>query len=176
MKKILVFGASNSETSINRQLANYAADQLKDVDLVKLDMNDFEMPIYSPKRNKEGIPEPAKKFKELLRASDGLIISFAEHNGSYTAIFKNLLDWASVIEKDMWLGKYMFLMATSPGPRGGIAVLKAAAERFPFMGGNVVAQFSLPSFGQNFSSEEGIKDETLNTAFKKQLEQFVATL
>ena len=51
-------------------------------------------------------------------------------------------------------------MATSPGGRGGASVLEIAKGRFPYMGGNIIADFSLPSFGQNFS-EEGIADSEL---------------
>ena len=95
MKKILAFGASNSRNSINKQLVTYAAGQLTDVEVLLLDLNDFEMPIYSIDREKEsGIPELAQQFKQHILDADGILISFAEHNGAYTAAFKNVMDWA----------------------------------------------------------------------------------
>jgi len=48
-------------------------------------------------------------------------------------------------------------MAAAPGGRGGASVLEIAKGRFPYMGGNIVADFSLPLFNDNFS-EKGIKD------------------
>ena len=63
----------------------------------------------------------------------------------------------------------MFLLATSPGARGGSSVLETAVKRFPFSGGVVVASFSLPSFYQNFKDEVGITNEGL----KKQLQDIV---
>ncbi|MEO0877483.1 MAG: NAD(P)H-dependent oxidoreductase, partial [Bacteroidota bacterium] len=64
-KKILAFGASNSRNSINKQLASYAAGQLTDATITLLDLNDFEMPIYSIDREKEsGIPQLAEQFKQ----------------------------------------------------------------------------------------------------------------
>jgi len=170
MKKILIIGASNSPTSINKQLAVWAGNQMKDVELNILDLNDYELPIYHPDRHKEGIPEKAQTFYNHIGACDGVIISFAEHNGSYTAAFKNIYDWASVINPKTWQEKPLFLMATSPGGRGGISVLDAAAARFPHMGGQVIATFSLPSFGSNF--ENGISDETLLKKFKDALDTF----
>jgi len=47
MKKIITIGGSNSKNSINKQLAEYTGDMLKDVDLIKVDLNNFDMPLYS---------------------------------------------------------------------------------------------------------------------------------
>ncbi len=174
MKKILAFGASSSKTSINKELARYAASQIADCIPALPDLNDFDMPVFSVDREKdEGIPQAAHRFKTLIRNADGIIISLAEHNGSYSAVFKNLLDWISRIEKSTWLDKPMFLMATSPGGRGGQFVLAAATSRFPHMGGKIVARFSLPSFNENFTAETGITDQTLNTDFRQQLDRFM---
>jgi NAD(P)H-dependent FMN reductase len=59
----------------------------------------------------------------------------------------------------------MLLMATSPGARGGATVLEVAKGRFPYMGGNIVADFSFPSFSENFS-EGVITNEALNSELK----------
>ena len=82
MKRLLIFAGSNSSKSINKNLATYAGYQIKDVDPTVLDLNDFEMPIYSSDReNSDGIPELAKTFVDHIKTADGIIISFAEHNG-----------------------------------------------------------------------------------------------
>ena len=47
MKKIVAFGASSSKKSINKQFASYAASLISDADSIIIDLNDFEMPIYS---------------------------------------------------------------------------------------------------------------------------------
>ena len=94
MKKIVAFGASNSSRSINKKFARFAANELADVDVNFLDLNDFEMPLFNVDREKDsGIPQQAYDFKKHLQDSDGIIISFAEHNGSYSAAFKNVFDW-----------------------------------------------------------------------------------
>ena len=104
-KKILAFGASNSRNSINKKLASYAAMQIENADVELIDLNDFEMPIYGiDKENEDGIPQLAYKFKEHILNSDAIVISFAEHNGAYTAAFKNVFDWISRIEKNILKG------------------------------------------------------------------------
>ncbi len=177
MLKILAFGASNSRNSINKQLAAYAAAQVEEAAITLIDLNDFEMPIYGVDREEEeGIPSLAHDFKALIEAHDLLVISMAEHNGSYTVAFKNLLDWTSRIEQKLWAGRPIFMLSTSPGKRGGASVLETASVRAGFMGGEVVATFSLPSFRHNFSAEEGILDTELAASFQQELEKVKAHL
>ncbi|GJM30409.1 MAG: FMN reductase [Cyclobacteriaceae bacterium] len=174
MKRILVFAGSSSRNSINKKLARFAASQLEDTDNRIIDLNDFEMPLFSVDREIDsGIPEEARKFKSEIEQADGIIMSLAEHNGSYSTAYKNVYDWVSRIKGNMWEDKPILLMATSPGARGGKSVLQAAKSRLPFQGGNVVASFSLPLFKDNFDGDHGITDEQLNSEFEGQLSQFV---
>lgn len=172
-KTIVAFGASNSKNSINKKLAKFTAGKVSNAEVNLLDLNDFEMPIYGIDKEKEsGIPTLALDFKAHLKNADGIVISFAEHNGAYSAAFKNIFDWISRIEKDVWANKPMFLLATSPGGRGGKSVLDIAVNKFKFMNQNTIVHFSLPSFNQNFSEENGITDDALLKAFQEQLETF----
>ena len=173
MPKILAFGASSSKASINKQLAHYAANQLADVEVVLLDLNDFEMPIYSIDREEAtGIPQLAKDFKKYIADADGILVSFAEHNGAYTAAYKNIYDWASRLEGSVWQDKPMLLMATSPGGRGAQGVLELAYKSYSHGNKQVVGSFSLPSFQQNFSLEKGILDGELKEQLLSLLNKF----
>lgn len=171
MKKIVALGASNSKESINKKLAHWAASQVENATVELLDLNDFEMPIFSIDREETtGIPPDAIAFKNVIRSADGIVISFAEHNGNFSAAFKNVFDWISRVEKSTWLDKPMFLLATSPGARGGATVLDIAVTGFPFRGGQVIAHYSLPSFGENFS--DGIVDANLKSSFNVEFTKF----
>lgn len=172
MNTIVAFGASSSTQSINKQLAQWAADQIKDAQINFLDLNNFEMPIYSVDKERNGVPEKAERFKAAISEAQGIIISFAEHNGSYSTAFKNVFDWMSRLEKPIWSNKPMLLLATSPGPRGAQSVLATATNSFPHQGGVVTGSFSLPSFGQNFNQTDGITEPSLKEAFQEQLEKF----
>src|SRR5690606_16509374 len=119
-----------------------------------LDLNDFEMPLYSIDKEKaNGIPEAAKLFLEKIKSSDAILTSLAEHNRSYSVAFKNILDWCSRAEKSVFADKKMLLMTTSPGGYGGGNVMAEAQKFFPQFGANIVAHFSLPKFNENFHSE-----------------------
>lgn len=176
MKKVIALGGSNSKSSINKVLATYAANQVENVEVIVIDLNSFDLPLYGiDLENEKGIPEDATRLNSQLDVVDGFVVSLAEHNGSYSAAFKNTYDWMSRINPKVWRNKPMLLMATSPGGRGGATVLQAASAGFPYLGANVVATFSLPSFYDNFS-EEGIKDEALSEDLKAKVAMFEAAV
>jgi len=173
--RILAFGASSSSQSINRQFANHVADRIPDAKVTDLDLRDFNLPIFSADEEEaNGIPDDAKRFLELIRSHDALVVSLAEHNGSYTAAFKNLYDWASRAEYEVWGDKPMLLLSTSPGARGGASVIEAAKATFPRMGAQLKGSFSLPSFYDNFSPESGVTDEQLAAGLHEALATFGA--
>lgn len=177
MKKIVAFGASTSSNSINKKLATYAAQKISDANIKILDLNNFEMPIYSEDFERvNGIPKLAYDFKEIIKEADGIIISFAEHNGAYTAAFKNIFDWISRIEKIVWYNKPMFLMATSEGLKGASSVLQIAYNRMSRGNPNQIPYFSLPNFSDNFNHQTGIKNQDLNKKFIDSLSIFVESL
>ena len=152
--KLLAFAASSSSKSINKQLATYAASLVEGAEIEILDINDYEMPIFSQDREEQlGQPELAQKFFAKLGEVDGIIISFAEHNGSYTAAYKNLFDWTSRIDMKVFQNKPMVMLATSPGPGGAGSVLAAATASAPYFAADVKGSLSIPSFFDNFDME-----------------------
>lgn len=170
MKNVLAFAGSNSSDSINKQLAIYASSLVKNSKVTVLDLNDFDLPIYSKDLEaKNGIPENAKKFHDYIKSTDGIIVSLAENNGAYSAVFKNLFDWMSRAEPKTFMGKPMLLMATAPGGRGGASVLAMAKDRFPRHNAKIIAEFSLPLFNDKFSN-----GKITDSDFDKTLKEAVA--
>lgn len=168
---IIAFAGSNSSTSINKQLVTYASSHFNQDQVTVLDLNDFDLPMYSiDLENASGIPEAAQRFSDHIKNADLLLISLAEHNGAYSAVFKNLFDWLSRIDGTSGFHKKkIFLMATSPGARGGASVLEMAVSRFPRNDGEVIGTFSLPSFNDNFNPEKGITNTEMNNKLIDQL-------
>ena len=56
------------------------------------------------------------------------------------------------------MSKPILLLSTSPGGRGGISILNIAAGSYGYLNGRVIGQLAVPSFNENFSDTEGIKD------------------
>ncbi len=177
--KVLAFAATSSRNSINKELVSYAsglleAGLIEDAEVEVIDINDYEMPLYSVDREQEaGIPDEAQEFYKKIGEADALVIAFAEHNGYYTAAYKNLFDWASRVGKKVYQNKPSVLLASSPGANGASNVLKMAKESAPFFGMDVRANVSIPRFYENFD----VKHSRINNAeIQGQLESALTSL
>lgn len=172
--KIIAFAGSNSSKSINKKLATYASSLFKNAEVEILDLRDYQALLFSVDIEKEiGQAKEALAFLEKLKSADMLVISLAENNGNYSTAFKNIFDWCSRIEKDVFQKKPTLLMATSPGGRGGKSVLEIAQTNLPRFGVDIKAIFSLPSFNDNFDVEN---NTISNQELDKELKEIVANL
>ncbi|UQD56450.1 NADPH-dependent FMN reductase [Flavobacterium sp. K5-23] len=169
--KIIAFGGSPSKNSINKKLATYAASLFDNAEVEVLDLNDFQMPLFTVDIEEEiGQHELAKAFLAKMESADILVVSLAENNGNYSAAFKNVFDWCTRITGKVFNEKPMLLMATSPGGRGGATVLEIAKNAFPRFGANIKGVFSLPNFNDNFDIE---KTKISNTELDNQLKEVI---
>lgn len=178
MPQILAFGTSLNSQSINRALATYAASLVPGAEVLVQTPADYPLPMYSQDVERaSGVPQAAHDFVATIGGADALIFSFAEHNGSYTAAFKNLLDWASRAERKLFQAKPLLLLATSPGGRGGQSVLTQAEGMVPHFGAELVGSFSLPGAGQNMHPESGeVLDEARHAQLLALTQQLAAAI
>lgn len=172
--KLLAFAGSSSKQSINKKFATYAASLFEGADVQIIDLNDYELPLFSVDKEAEtGKPELARKFIDKVEWADVIVLSVAEHNAGLTAAFKNIYDWASRQKKEVWSHKPMLLLSTSPGKRGGQNALEAAKISLPHYGGNIKATFSLPSFNDNFDvTAVRISNKELDDALRDIITRF----
>lgn len=178
MKKIVAFAGSNSSTSINFKLVRYTSSLLTDVEVNVLNMVNYPFPLYSEDlEKKSGFSNSLGELHADIMEADGLIISVNEHNGNLSAYFKNVIDWLSRFNRKFVEGKTIFLMSTSPGKRGATGANEIARQLLSHMGAEVSANFSLPSFHENFDTDENVvSDETLDNVLKKELAIFLDSL
>ena len=169
--KITAFAGSSSKNSINKKLVTYASSLFKEAEVEILDLNDYELPLFSVDKEKElGKPELAIQFLKKIADSDLIVLSLAEHNGNFSVAFKNIFDWASRGGVKVFQQKPMLLMATSNGSRGGKSVLEIAEKRFPFDGAEIKGIFSFPKFSENFDVES---NKISNPELDKKLKELV---
>jgi chromate reductase len=169
--KIIAFGGSPSKNSINKKLATYAASLFENTEVEVLDLNDYEMPLFSVDKEVIIGQHPlAQAFLDKIATADILVVSLAENNRNYSAAFKNLFDWCSRINGKVFQGKTMLLMATSTGARGGASVLEIAKNALPGYGAVIKATFSLPSFDDNFDI---VNNKISNSEFDNQLREII---
>lgn len=167
--KVVAFAASSSKQSINKQLVTYAASLVENAEIEVLDLNDYELPLFSVDVEKNlGQPALAQAFLDKLGSADALVISLAEHNGNYSAAWKNLFDWCTRIEQKIFQKKPTVLLSTSPGERGGATVMEIALNSMPRFAAEIKGSMSLPSFYDNFDTDNG---KVIHTEFDKQLHE-----
>jgi len=135
--KLLALSGSARRASLNRAVLSTAAIAASGAgaSLTVVDLNDFPLPLFNQDlEDSEGLPEPAKRLKNLFRGADGFLLASPEHNSSYSALLKNTIDWCSRAESDdepplaAFAGKSALLLAASPGPLGGLRGLFALRE------------------------------------------------
>ena len=108
--KIIAFGASPSKNSINKKLATYAASLFENAEVEVLDLNDFEMPLFTvdiePAIGKHPL---AQTFLDKIATADILVISLAENN-----LRKAIELEPNEPEANYWLGKSLFRWDRKP--------------------------------------------------------------
>ena len=170
--KIVAFAATSSTRSINKKLVTYAASLVHDASVEIIDLNDYDMPLYSETREEtQGIPASAKVFMQKIDTCDTVMIAFAEHNGSYTAAYKNVFDWCSRINPKVYEGKKVLLMAASPGPGGAVSVLRTAESSMPYFNAEVIGVYSFPNFHKHF---DVTNNQVIDAAKKAELDALLA--
>ena len=172
--KILAIPATNSRNGLNKQLLDYVADILPkehDVEVEFLDLNDYEMAIYSTEREAAGIPEKAQQFYDTIGRADAVIVSFAEYNGSFTPAWKNTYDWASRVDQQVYQQRPVLMLTASPGPRGGAGVLGAATMSAPFFGAELVGSLGVGTFYEAF--DEKLVDQEADAEIRALVEALV---
>ncbi len=164
--KTLAFAASNHSQSINGVLMVYAATRLKtaspNVEIEFIDINDYEMPIYSMDREKsDGVHPLAQNFFGKIGDADALIVSFAEYNGYVTAAWKNIYDWMSRIDQKVWQDKPIVLLAATPGLRAGANVLQTQEFTAPFFGMDIKGKYGVGLWREAWDGTTLTKDDDI---------------
>lgn len=125
---ILIFAGSTRKDSYNKKLVQIAGKgaEAAGAKVTFIDLKDLPLPLYDEDLEKtDGLPDNARKFKELLLTHQGLLIACPEYNSSISGVLKNAIDWASrPTEGEAPLAcfkdKVCALMSTSPGALGGL--------------------------------------------------------
>ena len=167
--KILAFAGSTRAGSFNRQLLAIAADAARaaGAEVTVVELRELALPLFDQDLEAvSGLPEGARKFKALLRASDGFLIASPEYNSSVTAVLKNAIDWASRAESDdepplaAFRGKSAALFAASPGALGGLRGLVHLRSILGNIGVLVLPdQVCIPVAHEAFDGVGKLKDE-----------------
>jgi NAD(P)H-dependent FMN reductase len=147
--KVLALVGSLRAASINRQIAELAAELALDGVAVTIFEGLGDLPFYNEEIDDVMNPEaPALAPVAALRAaaadSDAALVITPEYNGSYPAVLKNAIDWLSRPFGDGALkGKPLAVIGGSFGQYGGVWAHDDTRKSFGIAGARVVEAIKL---------------------------------
>ncbi len=174
--RILSFAGSLRRDSWNKKLAHVAAEAARaaGAEVTEIDLRDYEMPFYDGDiEQSKGLPEAAKRLRELMMSHQGLLISSPEYNSSISGVLKNSIDWVSRNEKgagslECFDGKVAGIMAASPGALGGLRGLVTLRSILGNIRVIVVPeQIALSKAHEAFDEKGALRDEKQHESVRK---------
>ncbi len=192
-QSILIFAGSSRVNSFNRKLAKEAARLVREADArpTYIELSDLNIPLYNADLESRGTPGAVIRLKEMMHSHAGWIIASPEYNGSYTALLKNTLDWASSPAKagaecsddeaanwkdgmKPFAGKVVGMLSASPGALGGLRSLDHLAPLLRNLQCWLTPQqFALGRAGDAFDAQGQIKDVASVAKVKAVVDQVI---
>lgn len=181
--KLLVFAGSTRAQSFNRRLAHVASQVATGLgaEVTLLELGTLDIPLYNADLEARGTPSDVIRLKQLMLEHPGWVICSPEYNGSYTALLKNTLDWASSPVKGdpewsrgmrSFTGKVVGLLSASPGALGGLRSLGHLAPLLRNLQCWVAPQqFALGQASNAFDTDGQLIDEKHRSSVKAVVEQ-----
>lgn len=182
--KLLFLAGSARKKSFNKRLAQSAAEiaNEKGASATFIDLADYDMPIYNEDIESEsGLPDNAKRLKQLFIDHDGIFISTPEYNSTLTPLLKNSLDWISRKEGDdekplaAFDGKTACLAAVSPGGLGGMRVLVPMRIWLSNINMHVIPQQLSIAHANDVFNENGLIDDKQVKMLTNLIDKFIET-
>ena len=165
--RVLVFAGSARRESLNKKLSQLAARQAEKAGLsvTWIDLRDYPLPLYDGDLEAEqGIPDNARKLRDLFLAHQGLIVASPEYNSFITPLLKNTLDWISRRDGTIdgltaFRNKVGLVLSASPGAFGGMRSLALIRQLLGHLGVTVLPeQLALPRAHEAFADDGALKD------------------
>lgn len=184
--RILAFSGSTRADSYNKKLVKEAAQIAREMGatVTIIDLKDFPLPFYDADLEiSQGMPDNAKRLRQLMKESHAILIASPEYNGSLSAVLKNTLDWASRSEEgkssrgDAFKGKKFALMSASPSKRGGARSLAHVRAVIEDIGGEVMQQQVTVGEAPTSINPEGVLQKaSLKEDLRKQMKQLLQSI
>lgn len=167
--KILIIPASLRSGSLNARLAAAAIDAFvsADVDIVRISLGDFPLPIYDADlESRSGVPKPAVDLKRMIGAHDGVLIVTPEYNSSPPPLLKNAIDWVTRVRDPReptghaLRGRPFAIASASEGRLGGSRCLAALRLILSGCGATVIPnQLALSAADQAYDDMDRLKHD-----------------
>lgn len=143
--KVIALVGSLRAGSINRQIAELAAEDASPEVMVTIFNGLGELPFYNEDVDTSAaLPPAVTRLREAAAAADAALVVTPEYNGSIPAVLKNAIDWLSRPFGDGALkGKPLAVIGAAQGRYGGVWAHNETRKCFGIAGPRVVEAISL---------------------------------
>jgi NAD(P)H-dependent FMN reductase len=150
---VLALVGSLRAASVNRQIAELAAENTPDGISVRLHEGLGDIPFYNEDIDGENAPAAAAKLREAVAAADAVLVVTPEYNGTIPAVLKNAIDWLSrPYGRSVLARKPLAVIGASAGQYGGVWAHDDTRKSFGAASADVVDALAL---SVPFSSLDG---------------------
>lgn len=165
---ILAFAGSVRRESFNRRLLKtpVAAARAAGAEVTVIELADFPLPLFDQDAEASaGLPENARRLKEIFKSHQALLLACPEYNGSVTPLLKNTLDWVSRRDGSEsgtlpYKNKLVALVSASDGRWGGSRGIRHVRESLTILGCVVLPeQYNLSAADKAFDADDQLVDE-----------------
>src|SRR5271163_350274 len=143
--KVLALVGSLRAASINRQIAELAAEVAPDDVTVNIFDQLGELPFYNEDIDNEAdVPAAVTALRSAAAEADATLVVTPEYNGSIPAVIKNAIDWLSrPFGNSALKGKPLAVIGGAYGQYGGVWAHDETRKSFGIAGPRVVESIKL---------------------------------
>jgi chromate reductase len=173
---ILGFAGSLRKASYNRALLRAAADAAPEGIAIRIFELD-DIPLYNGDVEADGDPPSVARFKQAIRAADGVLMVTPEYNHGVPGVMKNAVDWASRPPGEAPLSrKPVGIIGASPGITGSARGQSQLRQAFEFTNSPCMAQPELLVFKahEKFGPDGALTDPATADYLGRYLSAFAA--
>jgi NAD(P)H-dependent FMN reductase len=142
--KILALVGSLRAASVNRQIAELAAEHAPDGVTVTVYDGLGDLPFYNEDIDTENPPAAVTALRAAAAVADSTLVVTPEYNGSIPGVLKNAIDWLSrPFGNGALKGKPLAVIGAALGQYGGVWAHDETRKSFGIAGPRVVESITL---------------------------------
>ena len=171
--RILAIAGSLRQGSFNQGLLRAAQEVAPEwVEVQFFDIG--QLPFFNEDVEAAGDPEPVRRFKDAIAASNAVLIATPEYNGAVPGVLVNAIDWASrPTGRSVLRNKPVALMGAVLGQSGSANAQSALRGVLGRIGAVVVPdpQVLVPRASRLFNEQVDLHDEGTREEIRQLVEE-----
>jgi NAD(P)H-dependent FMN reductase len=172
---VLVLVGSLRAASINRQIAELAAEVAPDGVGVTVYPDLGDLPFYNEDIDTEDPPAPVAALRAAAGRAHAALVVTPEYNGSIPGVLKNAIDWLSrPFGNSALKGKPLAVIGAAAGRYGGVWAHDETRKSFGIAGPRVVESITLSLRAASLDGKHPRETEDVVAAVAEALRALVA--